>query len=183
MFLAAQDDPKTQTAIEITVLKLLAEVLLDPVSSLPMEAESLKNRMATLSSSKQGAAASFHNLLMALSMKGTIVPLLIKLSLPGHMLLDVAQFEIGGVLRTFVKDMDRSALSQVAGVQDQGLSVIMRRKQNALKASDPSCMPPIHIGASSSRRGTATTHLKGGAALEGLRDLIASAAPRIRLDE
>jgi hypothetical protein len=162
----------------MTVLKLLADVLLDPITTLPIEAESLKNKMAALSSSrdsKQGPA-TFPRLLMALSMKGTVVPLLIKLSLPSHMLLDVCQYEIGGVLRTYVKDIDRGALAQAAGVEDVGLLVIMRRKSNA---AEPLGMPPMHLGSSSARR---AGHLKGGA-LEGLEDLIASAAPRIRLDQ
>lgn len=149
---------------------------MDPCTSLPIEAESVKNRMAAISASKQGGPASFPRLLMALSMKGTVVPLIIKLSLPGHMLLDVAQYEIGGNLRTFIKDMDRGVLSQFAGVEDVGLSIIARRKQNASDTSRS--MPPIQLGSAARR----AAHLKGGAS-EGLKDLLASAAPRIRLDE
>lgn len=91
------------------------------------------------------------------------------------MLLDVAQYEIGGNLRTFVKDIDRSALSQLTGVEDVGLSVLAKRRQNASSMDLSDQMPPILTTRSSRPKG-------GTHAIEGVEDLIVSAAPRIRID-
>lgn len=116
---------------------------------------------------------------MALSMKGTLVPLAIKLSLPGQMLLDVAQYEIGGSLRTLIKDIDRAALSQLSGVEDNGTIVLGRRRQNACSAAmDHSSlsMPPILS------RQPPPTRTGGSDAMAGVRDILALAAPRITIE-